>query len=96
MAIADPSAGGAVMTATASETGLSGVVESGAAVGGGLGLEIEKGPSSDALRLEELKAELQAATAAKKKVGRVNVPVSWWLPHYTPTPRKDESSGDRR
>lgn len=37
-------------------------------VGVGVGLKIEKGPSSEALRLEELKAELQAATAAKKKV----------------------------
>lgn len=37
-------------------------------VGVGVGLKIEKGPSSEALRLEELKAELQATTAAKKKV----------------------------
>lgn len=37
--------------------------------GSGIGLEIEKGPAADTLRLEELKAELQATTAAKKKVG---------------------------
>lgn len=40
-----------------------------AAVGGvGVGLKIEKGPAVDTLRLEQLKAELQATTAAKKKV----------------------------
>lgn len=60
-AVAGASAGGAVMASAASVT---------AVVGGGVGLEIEKGPSPNALRLEELKAELQAATAAKKKVGR--------------------------
>lgn len=57
-AIGGASAGGPVVARTAS------------VVGGGVGLEIEKGPSSAALKLEELKAELQAVTAAKKKVGQ--------------------------
>lgn len=60
-AIAGASAGGAIMTSAAPAT---------AVVGNGAGLVIEKGPSPDALRLEELKAELQAVTAAKKKVGQ--------------------------
>lgn len=75
--IAGSSGGEAETASTASATDLPGGVQTGAVVGGGVGLEIEKGSSSDALRLEELKAELQelqvelqAATAAKKKVGR--------------------------
>lgn len=62
-AAAEASAAGAVTASAAPAT---------AVAGGGVGLEIEKGPSPDALRLEELKAELQAATAAKKKVGRTS------------------------
>eukprot|EP00903_Cladosiphon_okamuranus_P011418 g10760.t1 len=69
-AIAGASAGGAVMASAAPAT---------AVVGGGVGHEIEEGPSPDALRLEELKAELQAATAAKKKVkGEIKV----WLKEF--------------
>lgn len=63
-AVAGTTAGGAVTASVAPAT---------ATAGGGRGLEIEKGPSPDALRLEELKAELQVATAAKKKVGLTSV-----------------------
>lgn len=48
--------------ATPTEEGSSSVV------GGGVGLKIEKGPSSETLRLEELKAELRDVAASKKKV----------------------------
>lgn len=69
-AIAGASTGAAVTASTTSATSLSGGAETGAVVGGGATLTIGKGQSSDALRLEELKAELQAMTAAKKKVGQ--------------------------
>ncbi|CAM9333204.1 unnamed protein product, partial [Ectocarpus sp. 12 AP-2014] len=48
-------------------------------VGVGVGLKIEKGPSSEALRLEELKAELQATTVAKKKV---KAEIKGWLKDF--------------
>ncbi|CAM9378673.1 unnamed protein product [Ectocarpus sp. 12 AP-2014] len=48
-------------------------------VGVGVGLNIEKGPSSEALRLEELKAELQATTIAKKKV---KAEIKGWLKDF--------------
>ncbi|CAM9695741.1 unnamed protein product, partial [Ectocarpus sp. 13 AM-2016] len=48
-------------------------------VGVGVGLKIEKGPSSEALRLEELKAELQATTVAKKEV---KAEIKGWLKDF--------------
>lgn len=47
-----------------------GGADTSATIVGGIGLEIEKGPSPDALKLEELKAELQTVAAAKKKASR--------------------------
>ncbi|CAM9173166.1 unnamed protein product [Ectocarpus fasciculatus] len=76
--------GAAGLQAEAAASSAEAVVVAGGAstaipVGVGVGLKIEKGPSSEALRLEELKAELQAATAAKKKV---KAEIKGWLKDF--------------
>ncbi|CAB1115305.1 unnamed protein product [Ectocarpus sp. CCAP 1310/34] len=70
-AVAGVGAAGLGAEESAASSAEAAVVAGGASiatpVGVGVGLKIEKEPSSEALRLEELKAELQATTAAKKK-----------------------------
>ncbi|CAM9150077.1 unnamed protein product [Scytosiphon promiscuus] len=63
-----------------------------AAVGGGTAPKIEKGPAPDTLRLEELKADLQATTAAKKKV---KGEIKGWLQEFEEKEGRPASNEDK-